>query len=109
LNSKIEGDVATEKFRTDKPYFFVVYRDEKLTVPVINTLYFKEVANHDDGTRGYIFRKLIAFENDPEEIFIDAESAKDDVLDFNELLIELGASNAGSLATDPTSARKRSR
>lgn len=84
----------------NQAYFIVVFEDEDLTIPLVQTLLFKEVGMRADGTEYYMFHELHS-DGEPTALVLDAEHAKHLVLDRDELLEKLARSATGRLATTP--------
>jgi len=88
-----------KKFETGQPYFFVIFRDEDLRIPIISTLLFVKSVTNADGKDGFLFQELKPFESDSDEVFFENSIAQDEILDGEALLGKLKASSAGTLAT----------
>ena len=82
-------------------YFFVLFADRDLRVPLIRTVRFIGSARRSDGTEALMFQDA-----DPdggrEDIVFDPKEAPDVVLDGDQLLARLARCFAGTLATSPS-------
>lgn len=61
--------------------FIMLFRDEALSIPLIQTLVFREECSRDDGGRRYLFQDLGAPASE-EQFFVDEE-------DFDQLVLDI--------------------
>jgi hypothetical protein len=90
---------SVSQFQAGQPYFFVVFDDEDLRIPIISTLLFSSAATNSEGKAGFLFKEVRGFESEGEEVFFEEADAREDVLDGRKLLRRLQASFDGTLAT----------
>ena len=82
-------------------YFFVLFADSDLRVPLIRTLRFVGTVRRDDGTEALLFRDADP-DGPSEKLVFDAKNATEVVLDGDRLLARLARSFAGTLAKSPS-------
>lgn len=88
------------RFVSGQPYFIVMFDDENLTVPIVQTLLYVESEKRDDGSEFFLFRELLP-SGEESKFFVDQEHADDLVLDQAGLLKKLKHCFDGKLATTP--------
>ena len=91
---------ATVKLVPNETYFMVVFEDEGLTLPIIQTLQFVGERTREDGSRYYLFTELHS-DADPTSTIIDVSDAGAVILDRNGLIDKLSRCFAGELSKPP--------
>lgn len=91
---------SSERFLPGHVYFIVVFSDENLMVPIVQTLVFVKRGKRDDGSRFFLFRELPPH-GEESKLIVDEKQADHLVLDQAELLNKLRHSFDGKLATTP--------
>jgi hypothetical protein len=89
-----------EKLVPGHTYFVVMFNDEDLMVPVVQTLVFVEDGRRADGSEFFLFRELSAHGKES-KFLVDKKDAKHLVLDQTGLLKKLKGCFDGKLATTP--------
>jgi hypothetical protein len=92
--------MPTQKYLEHSFYFFVLFADGDLRVPIIRTLRYLGTTHRRNGTEALLFEDV-----DPDakgqKVIFDPEEAKEVVLDGANLLARLGSCFEGTLATLP--------
>ena len=86
-----------ERLVPGQVYFIVVFNDEDLKVPLVQTLIFVKDGQRNDGTECHLFRQLSA-QDDESDFFVDKKDARDLLLDHDALLVKLRRCFEGTLA-----------
>jgi len=89
-----------EKLVAGQTYFIVVFNDEDLKVPVVQTLVYVEDGRRGDGSEFHLFRELSA-QGKESKYVVDKKDAKRMLLDQKGLLAKLKSCFDGKLATSP--------
>jgi hypothetical protein len=89
---------GTEGLISGQTYFIVVFHDEDLTTPIIQTILFVEYGHRDDGSEFALFQELHA-EGDPSKLIVDVGDAQHLVLDHAQLMDKLARCFKGDLAS----------
>jgi hypothetical protein len=87
-----------ESYLQNHVYFFVLFADSDLRVPLIRTVRFVGSARRSDGTEVLMFKDADP-DGDKEKIVFDPKEAPEVVLDGDRLLARLARCFAGTLAT----------
>ena len=96
----MNGDSPIDRFVPGQAYFIVVYNDESLSIPIIQTLIFVKRSVRDNGIKCLRFRELHA-QGEETGFFVDEEHADHLVLDHVGLLKQLQASFDGRILHTP--------
>ena len=83
--------VSRDRLKVGAYYFFVTYEDRDLTVPVIETLRFREVTTGGEGTDLFLFDRM--GEHEPPQCRLP-EGLLEIVFEFDALVSELEANRA---------------
>ena len=87
--------IESNRFAPNATYFVVMFEDEELTVPIVQTLLYLEQGKLDNGTECYFFQDL----GRNEKCFVRREDADHLVLDGAGLIQKLKDAFDGKLAT----------
>jgi hypothetical protein len=87
-------------FVVGEPYFIVVFDDEDMKVPLIQTVLFVKAAEADDGREGFLFQ-VLAPTRDPERMFLDTETALHLVRDRDRFMTTLQRTFDGTIGKPP--------
>jgi hypothetical protein len=96
--------MALERFVPGQVYFTVMFHDEDLQVPVVQTLIFVEERQRDDGSAFLLFRQIPP-QGEESKFIVDRKDERKLLLDRSELIDKLKDCFDGKLATPPR--RKR--
>ena len=91
-----------DRFVQGRAYFIVVYNDENLSIPIVQTLIFVKRSVRDNGIKCLRFRELHA-QGKETGFYVDEEHADHLVLDHIGLLKYLQASLDGKILNTPPS------
>jgi hypothetical protein len=95
----MERHVEISQMTVGSPYFIVVFEDEGLTIPLVQTLVFNGIRTKDDRTRWLSFTELRP--NGDEVAFkVEESHAHELLLDRAALVEKLKQSFSGKLATE---------
>ena len=87
-------------FLCGEPYFIVLFDDEEMKVPLIQTVLFVEAAKSDDGREGFLFQ-LLSPTGDAERMFLDKETALHLVRGRDRFMETLRRSFDGTIGVSP--------
>lgn len=77
----MHGSSLTPNLVPGNTYFIVMYEDEQLTIPVVQTLVFTEKGKLDDGSPCFFFLELRSG-GEKSKFFVHEQNAKDLLLDL---------------------------
>jgi hypothetical protein len=91
---------ASQPFLPGQPYFIVMFDDEEMMIPIIQTVLFVEATKTDDGREGFLFQRLTP-SGDPEEMFLETNDAKHLVRDRDRFMTTLRRTFDGTIGKPP--------
>jgi hypothetical protein len=86
-----------ERFIPGHPYFIVMFHDEDLKIPVVQTLIFSKVGKRDNGTEFLLFRQIPP-QGEESKFIVEKEHVERLLLDQNGLMDKLQKTFDGKLA-----------
>lgn len=89
-----------EKLTPGQMYFIVMFEDEDLKVPLVQTLIFVENRRRDDGSEFFLFRDLSA-RGEESKFMVDKKDAERLLLDQDGLLTKLKKCFDGTIGRLP--------
>jgi len=90
----------TDRFITGQIYFIVMFDDENLTVPIVQTLRFVKKGERRNGSKYYLFKQL-GCDAKRRDFLVDEKDAEHLVVDHPGLIRELRDCFSGRLSTSP--------
>ena len=87
-----------ERFTPGQVYFIVMFHDEDLKIPVVQTLIFDKIGKRENGGEVLLFRQIPP-QSDGLKFIVEMEHVEQLLLDENGLLDKLKRSFAGELAS----------
>lgn len=83
-----------------KTYFIVLFHDEDLKVPIVQTLIYDREGRRGNGIECYLFRDVSSHQQEP-RFYVDKKDATHLLVDQDGLLDKLRRCFEGKLATGP--------
>ncbi len=77
-----------ERFIPGQTYFIVMFQDEAMTVPVVQTLTYERASPQDGDVKNFLFRE-VPIDGEGSIVAINKEHAEHLILDKEELLTKL--------------------
>lgn len=88
----------------DRAYFIVMFNDEDLCIPVVQTLIFVGESKRSDGTEIFLFREIRSDGTEP-RFFVNKQDADQLLLDEAGLVAKLSKCFRGKLSDPPEPAK----
>ena len=93
-------NARSNRFVAGQTYFIVMFQDEILTVPIVQTLSYEEEGTRTNGTKYFLFREHHLGDKSS-KFFVNEEDADHLVLDRERLIQKLKNCFDGTLLTSP--------
>ena len=91
-----------DRFQPECAYFIVIFADEALSIPIVQTLVFDSAGERTNGIKYFLFRELLS-DGQEQNFVVDEDQADEIVLDQVGLLEKLKNCFGGNLSFSPSS------